>query len=324
MLYLKGNNMPAPLVCYIRGLLQGFTCTSTSLSRQFGWSHDQLTRGLRKRFWWCQFWRWLINTLFGPLTNGWLIIDDTVIAKPYGKLFAQASYVFSSIMGKSVLGYDVVLLCWSNGTITLPLAWRWYRPGGKSRIDLALELLSLAQKTWKLQPPMILFDAWSMADRLIDWLTLNQWHFVCRCKRNRILNACPVWQDLPQSGNVTLGWITGKTRVKVIKDDERFLATNELTLNLMEICEWDARRWPIEDVFRFLKSKLHLEECQSRSLRAQQTHWGTTLTAYVILIHQRTTKHPTKTLYQLHEAWMMKTNLSRSAYRYYYQVLRAA
>lgn len=321
---LKGINMPAPLVCYIRGLLQGFTCTATSLSRQFAWSHDRLTRSLRKRYAWCTFWRWLILTLFGPLKDGWLIIDDTVIAKPFGKFFAKASYVYSSVLGKSVKGYDVVLLCWSNGKITIPLSWRWYQQGGKTKNTLAKELLSVAKHTWRLKPQMVLFDAWYMEKKLINWLTLNRWRFVCRCRRNRVLNACPVWQDLPVSGDAVVGWITWQTRVKVIRDDNRFLATNDPTLTVMEMCKWYAKRWPIEDIFRFTKSKLHLEECQSRSLRAQQTHWGTVLTAYVILLHQKATKHPTKTLYQLHESWMMRRPLSRSASRYYYQVLGTA
>ncbi len=316
--------MPAPLVCYIRGLLQGFSCTTTSLSRQFGWSHDQLTRRLRKRYAWCSFWRFLITTLFGPLQGGWLIIDDTVIAKPYGKLFAHASFAYSSVWGKSVFGYNVVLLCWSNGQITLPLAWRWYKAGGKSRIDLALELLSVAKNTWRLKPEAVLFDAWYMADRLIDWLTSNHWIFVCRCKKNRILNACPLWQDLPTSGDQVVGWITATTRIKVIRDDERFLATNDLTLSVMELCHWYARRWPIEDIFRFTKTKLHLEACQSRNAQAQQTHWGTALTAYVILLHQKQTKQPTKTLYQLHESWMLRKPLSRSGYRHYSRVLLSA
>lgn len=105
-------------------------------------SHDHLTRTLHQ----IQGKRQtllltLAHRLFGNLTGGYLILDDTVIEKAFAKCIACLGWMYSSKRQRTVLGLCVVALMWSNGTITLPIAFRLWRPGGKTRIDLALELL---------------------------------------------------------------------------------------------------------------------------------------------------------------------------------------
>lgn len=102
----------------------------------------------------------LIKRWFGLLENGYLIIDDTVLAKPYGKKFAQACFAYSSCLDKVVYGYHIVLLAWTNGFITIPLSFRFYQKGGKSKVALAGELLKEAKIFWKINPVAVLFDSW--------------------------------------------------------------------------------------------------------------------------------------------------------------------
>ena len=77
--------MPAPIFAYLRGLLQGHNVTATFLQREFGYSHDVITRFLVNSF----DLKGLIFPLayrwFGLLHGGCLILDDTVIPKIYGK-----------------------------------------------------------------------------------------------------------------------------------------------------------------------------------------------------------------------------------------------
>lgn len=159
--------MPTGIVPYIRGLIQGHRVTATFLAYQFSLSHDQVTRALHRKFAWQKLVLLIIRRLFGSLTGGYLLVDDTVIAKPYAKYLEGASFVYSSLLNKSVYGYHVVLLCWTNGQVTLPLSWRWYRKGGKTKVELAQELLQEAHNRWKLKPQAVLFDSWYAADKII-------------------------------------------------------------------------------------------------------------------------------------------------------------
>ena len=106
--------MPATLVCYIRALLQTRKVTCTVLLRQFGYSHDKLTRFLREQLAWKRWYRWFVIRLFSSLSDGWVALDDTVLAKPFGRKFAKVSWVYDSSKEQTVFGYNLVFVVWSN------------------------------------------------------------------------------------------------------------------------------------------------------------------------------------------------------------------
>jgi hypothetical protein len=315
--------MPAQIFCYIRGLLQGAKPTTTSLGREFGYSHDSLTRFLKGRFAWKRWYVWVLQILFGSLEGGWLILDDTVLAKPFGKKFPRASVVWDSSKEGHVFGYNLVFLCWSNGDITIPLCWRWYKPNSQTKVDLALGLLREAKYVWRLRPSMVLFDAWYGAQIILNQLTCYQWNFVCRLRKNRLINGCRVEDDLIYHGDTLTGLLTGSCVVRVVKDDQRYLATSNQDLDTREILEWYARRWAIEECFRFLKSQLHLEKCQARTKTAQHTHLLTSIVSYLILQKEKQL-HPDKTLYRLKEDWTFNKRLGYNRLRFYGKLLSPA
>lgn len=137
--------MPALIVSYIRGLVQGHRITATFLKREFGVSHDRITRMLQKHFSWKRTYLRLVHALFGVLAGGYLVLDDTVLAKPYGKKFAKAVFAYSSCLDKVVFGYHVVVLAWTNGIFSIPLSFRFYQDKRKTKIALAQELLREAR-----------------------------------------------------------------------------------------------------------------------------------------------------------------------------------
>ena len=119
--------MPKTIVSYIKGFVTGYKVTATSLARQFNLSHDGITRMLVSRFPWKKWYVFCIQRLFGILEGGHLIIDDTVLAKPFGKSFHGASFIYSSSDDRSIFGYNIVVIVWTNEKITIPLSWRWYK-----------------------------------------------------------------------------------------------------------------------------------------------------------------------------------------------------
>ena len=104
-------------------------------------SHERLTRMLKSD------WSGQTRLEFACRTlcnwqQGDLIIDDTVIPKPFAATIEGLAWVFSSQERKPVYGLSLVLLVWTNGTLRLPLGRRLWHKGGASKYVLALELLS--------------------------------------------------------------------------------------------------------------------------------------------------------------------------------------
>jgi hypothetical protein len=106
-------------------------------------AHDRLYRVLYLA---CPFsrrlWEWLAA---GLRTDGYLIIDDTVWRR-FGKQLAGVSYVWDSSLSKKVLGMNIVLLLWRDGRRRLPVGLRIWRKGGKSKLNLAEEMLCQARR----------------------------------------------------------------------------------------------------------------------------------------------------------------------------------
>jgi hypothetical protein len=121
-------------------------------------SHDRLTRMLNSPWSGHTLLHLALRMLF-TVAGGYLIVDDTVVAKPYARLLGEAAWVWSSKDSKVVFGVSVVLLVWTDGQVRMPLTYRVWQKGGTSKYDLALELLSYARNRLKCKPQFVLFDS---------------------------------------------------------------------------------------------------------------------------------------------------------------------
>jgi DDE superfamily endonuclease len=91
-------------------------------------SHDRLTRMLQADWPGQTLLESAWRTLF-VCERGYLIIDDTVVPKPFATAIEGLAWVFSSRERKPVYGFSLVLLIWTNGTLRIPLGVRLWRGG---------------------------------------------------------------------------------------------------------------------------------------------------------------------------------------------------
>jgi hypothetical protein len=145
-------------------------------------SHDRLTRMLNSPWSGHTLLHLALRTLF-PVAGGYLIVDDTVVAKPYARLLGEAAWVWSSKDSKVVFGVSLVLLVWTDGQVRIPLAYRVWQKGGVSKYDLALEWLSYARNRLKCKPQFVLFDSWYPSQKLLKRIRDYGWYFVCQLNR---------------------------------------------------------------------------------------------------------------------------------------------
>lgn len=61
---------------------------------------------------------------------GWLILDDVLIPKQYAKKIQAAYWDWDHSLKKNVFGHRVMVILWTNGWITLPMAYAfWHKKG---------------------------------------------------------------------------------------------------------------------------------------------------------------------------------------------------
>jgi DDE superfamily endonuclease len=154
-------------------------------------SHDRLTRMLQGNWSGQTLLERAFHTLF-VWERGYLILDDTVIPKPFATAIEGLAWVFSSQERKPVYGLSLVLLVWTNGSLRIPLGMRLWRKEGPSKDDLALELLSYARNRLRCHPDDVIFDAWYPSRALLKRIRDDGWSFVCRLKKNRRFSARPL------------------------------------------------------------------------------------------------------------------------------------
>ncbi len=292
--------MPTTVLRYISGLLSvSEAATCVAISRVIDLSHDKLSRALKDtKLEWQTLLRAFIFRAFGNLSGGHLIIDDVVLKKCYAKRIENLSWVYCSKEQRSVLGLNLVVLCWSNDTITIPLAMKiWKKGNKKSKYDLALELLSYARNILLLEPEYVTFDSWYAAKKILQRLKRYHWSFYTQLKKNRKFNGVQVSRYQSTRFWTHAGTIDGEFSVLVIKHEGKYFATNNLSASKSEILAKYKTRWPIETLFRMLQYQLGIDECQSILLRAQIAHIYMTFMAFVVL--ERTRMETGRTWYAL-------------------------
>jgi hypothetical protein len=291
--------MPEPLWIYLMALLYFTNMTTCSaIADAFdSVSHDRLTRMLQGSWSGHILLDLALRALF-TVAGGSLIVDDTVVAKPYARLLGEAAWVWSNKDRKVLFGVSVVLLVWTDGDIRIPLAFRVWQKGGASKYDLALELLSYARNRLKCKPHFVLFDSWYPSRKLLKRIRDYGWYFGCQLKKNRRFEGRALRFYKQQPSWQALGSLSGGLKVFVVRYRRKYYATNRLTLTAHEVRRLYRKRHEVEEVIKVLKSQLSLEACQGGFTRswkakapvkegAQTHHIALCLVAYVLVERER-------------------------------------
>lgn len=258
-----------------------FTATSVSGQTKDAVSHDAIRRLLAdiQAKWSRQLWK-QIRKFMRTHLGGYLIIDDTVIGKDKGSWKTEMTAKLWSASEKRYLyGQSVVLLVWTDGKTRLLLDIRfWVRGSGKTKLDLALDMLRCAKQR-NIRPEAVLFDSWYAAAKLMRAIRLMGWHWVTRLKSNRKLDETIFVKDRWRTtfGSCT-ATLAGKIEAFVVKDGDVFFATSRLDWKPKQVKRAYRMRWTIEEVIKLLKSEFAFETCQARTIPAIRAH------AYICLM----------------------------------------
>jgi putative transposase len=273
--------LPEFIVAYSKALLSApWRFTLVYLSAFSNTSHDVLTRGLQKKYSFKQLLRMLLSNKL--LSTGYIILDETDVDKSFAKHMQGLSWIFSHRKNKYIFGLHIVVMVWTNETITLPLAWKIYsKQSGKTKIDLAMELIDYCLNKLKIVPKAFLFDSFYAAEPVLKQLIKKHQYFYSQLPKGRLFNkkalrevnkGRPYWQEV--------GVIKGSIKVQVVRNRRKYYVTNAIGITRKEQLATYKIRWKIEEVFRFVKQELGFERCHVQSLRGQNNHFGTCFYIY--------------------------------------------
>ncbi len=251
--------------------------------------------------------------------GGVLVLDDTVLDKPYAKKLALVARQWSGKHGRVVWGIGLVTLRWSDGAALIPCAYRRYdkATAGRTKNDHARALLATAAARG-CAPAVVRFESWcaSLANRKA--VRAHGWHWTTQFKGHRAVNPDGRGTRRLDAGDLAA---TG-TRVHrqgygcivvfriVSRDgDTEYWATSDLALGAGGRQKYSELAWGIEEYHRGLKQFCGVERAQVRAARAQRNHITCALRAFL-----RFEQHRTVTGVSW---WEAKTGFIRDAVRHY-------
>jgi hypothetical protein len=216
--------------------------------------------------------------------GGKIIVDDTSLSKMYAKSIEGIRWVYCSTLNKAIKGYTVIKIIYVYGNDIYNLEdIIWDKADGTKNQIVRKKLTEYYEAG--LEPEIVLFDLWYGASETFNLLNDFGWKYLCLCKRNRNFNGKRVDAHKYYGGKSLYGKAKGiGHKVQVAKHCKRYIITN-LETPIMSHTGWMryAERWIIETIFRDLKSFLHFEDCEARTLIAQKNHIQACMDAYLFL-----------------------------------------
>ncbi len=229
--------------------------------------------------------------------DGLLIVDDSTLDKPYAAQIALVHRHWSGKHHRVVAGINLVTLLWSDGTHAIPCDYRLFdKPvDGVTKNEHFRGMLETAHHRG-FRPRVVAFDNWYSSLENLKTIRGYGWHWLTRLKGNRQVNpdgagnralaAC----DISEAGTVV--HLKGYGMIQVFRivtpdGDTEYWATDMLTMTPWERETAADQVWMIEVYHRGLKQFCGVERCQARSARAQRSHIGWAIRAFLRLEHQR-------------------------------------
>lgn len=169
---------------------------------------------------------WEYSSQFIQKESGYLVCDDTVLDKWYGKEIKLTRWQYSGTHHKLVHGVGLTTLLWTKQEEHIPIDFRVYAPqdDGATKNEHFREMLALAQQKG-IKPEAVVMDSWYSALDTLHQINDYQWIFIAGLKSNRVVNTAPGKQNkyqiadlpIPDGGRIVHLKSLGKLRYFVLR-----------------------------------------------------------------------------------------------------------
>jgi len=212
------------------------------------------------------------------LGDGLIVLDDVVIPK-FGKTMEGIAYVWDPVAKKAILGYNLVVLYYTDGGKSYPLNFA-VKTKENDKITLATRLIERLRDL-KVRAQHVVFDSWYFALDLVTTIRDLGLSWVTKSKKNRIfvLNGAEVHaEEVIRSGiRAVVAELPGYGSVKLvvaeINERKRLLVTSDLAMERRTVITVYRDRFEIDNpFFRDSKQEMGLAAFHTRTLKALIAH----------------------------------------------------
>lgn len=227
------------------------------------------------------------------LAGGVLVVDDSTLDKPYARKMGLVTRHWSGKHRAVVQGINLVTLLWTDGAAYLPCDYRVYDKAGDSLTkNHHFRAMLETARDRGFAPTAVVFDSWYGSLGNLKLIRDFGWTWLTQLKANRHIdpdrtgNRPVSGAALARAGQTV--HLKGYGLIRVFRivtpdGDTEHWATNDLSMTDLARQSLAERGWMIEAYHRSLKQTCGVERCQARSGRAQRSHIGFAVRAFVRL-----------------------------------------
>jgi len=306
--------------------------TATGLSRLLEGeiSHDQVTRMLSSPKITSKAWWKLVKSQVRQVEqeDGVMIIDDSIVEKPYTDENEIICWHYDHTKGKTVKGINFMTALYHAQEVALPVGFELVskretyidektgKEKRKSQVTKNERYRRMLQVVCQNQIPFgyVLNDLWFASAENMRFVKLDlKKEFIMALKRNRKValsaedKANGRYQridqlDLPEDTTLTIYLEGVPSPLQLVRqvftneDDStgvRYLVTSDLTLTADQIITIYQKRWKVEEYHRSLKQNSAVAQSPTRTETTQTNHFVAALWSFVKieLLRVRTKKN---------------------------------
>jgi hypothetical protein len=285
--------------------------TQSRIAKTIGYvAHDALNRLADKLPMLCaQMAAGMTTLITGVYETGYIILDDTVVPKPFSRLVAGAYVDYDYTHKRYVRCHRIVVVIWTNGAIYIPVAFAfWHHRDFVSRYrtkNQIARILIYYVVRHGIPFSYLTFDNWYASKQNLRFFGKLDIKFVTRLRNN-------TWV-IHENGKHKIQKLTkyechyyhslkayvrqfevkyprfGAGYLAIVKNDKheepgktKYLFTNDSSLTNTEFVLRYRSRWHVEVFFRACKQNFGLTACQAQMMPQVILHVRMVFLAYVL------------------------------------------
>ena len=307
---------------YTDYLISSFsTVSATRLSQLLdnNISHDKITRFLsNETFTSKDFWK-LVKPFIRKHKeeDAVIVIDDTILEKPYTDENEIISWHFDHTKGRNVKGANIVTGIYCTNIVKLPFSFeiikkdekyideesgKEKRRSNKTKNEIFREIVLIGNKNIKIFK-YVLSDSWYSTSENMELIEKLKKYFIFSVKSNRLIALSEEdkksgrFKQISEIGlepntvyhcylrGVNFPLLAGKQVFKNKDGSEGvlYLVSNDLSLNFEEMTTIYKRRWKVEEYHESVKQNTGLGKSPTRTVVTQSNHFFASIYAFVKL-----------------------------------------
>lgn len=305
---------------YTDYLISSFSkTTATGLSQMLDEhiSHDKITRFLSKYpYPQKEYWQ-VIKPMVRQMESrdGVMIVDDTILEKPYSDENRIVAWHYDHTSGKSVKGVNIISLMYHANTVCLPVAFdiieknvvyedhngKTKRKSNENKNSLFLQMLTQATFGNHIPFATVLGDSWfSSSENMTTIKQKLKKEFVFAIKSNRTLALShedklrgifhKVSTLALESNTCCIGYLRGlEFPIKLCKQHftnkdgsigELYLVSSNTDWDFSTIATTYQKRWHVEEYHKSIKQNTALGQSPTHTVTTQSNHFFASIFAY--------------------------------------------